>query len=174
VAETLLAGRVGKPHGLDGSFVVEEGRPELLEEGARVVVDGRELRIDRRAGTDQRPIVRLEGCASREDAERLRRHELRVPRTQAPALEDGEYWAQELIGCRVHDGVKEVGVVSGLLALPSCEALEVTGGDDAGGDPLLVPLVADAVRSIDVPGRRIEIDLGFLGAAWQGEKTGGG
>jgi ribosomal 30S subunit maturation factor RimM len=29
---------------------------------------------------------------------------------------------------------------------------------------VLVPLVRDAVRSVDIEARRIEIDLGFLGA----------
>jgi ribosomal 30S subunit maturation factor RimM len=29
---------------------------------------------------------------------------------------------------------------------------------------LLVPMVSDAVRSIDVAARRVDVDLGFLGA----------
>jgi 16S rRNA processing protein RimM len=45
-----------------------------------------------------------------------------------------------------------------MIALPSCEALEVGG---AGG--LLIPLVRDAIRSIDIAARRIEVDLAFLG-----------
>jgi 16S rRNA processing protein RimM len=31
-----------------------------------------------------------------------------------------------------------------------------------GGGELLVPLVRDAVRSVDVAARRIDVDLGFL------------
>ncbi len=47
------------------------------------------------------------------------------------------------------------------MALPSCECLEV---ERVGGAPdLLVPLVRDAVRAVDVRRRRIDVDLRFLG-----------
>jgi ribosomal 30S subunit maturation factor RimM len=48
-----------------------------------------------------------------------------------------------------------------MLALPSCEVLEVARAD--GGADLLVPLIRDAIRQIDIEQRRIEIDLAFLG-----------
>jgi ribosomal 30S subunit maturation factor RimM len=54
-----------------------------------------------------------------------------------------------------------VGVVARLLALPSCEVLEVAR--HGGGAALLVPLVKDAVREVDLARRMIEIDLAFLG-----------
>jgi len=47
-----------------------------------------------------------------------------------------------------------------MAALPSCEVLEVDRPD---GSELLVPLVRDAIRSIDVAARRIDVDLRFLG-----------
>jgi ribosomal 30S subunit maturation factor RimM len=55
-----------------------------------------------------------------------------------------------------------VGVVRRLVALPSCEALEVERPD---ADALLVPLVSGAVRSVDVERKEIGIDLDFLGEA---------
>jgi 16S rRNA processing protein RimM len=116
-----------------------------------VYVDGSPRAIARRAGTRDKPIIRLEGCASREDAEALRGAELSVP---APPLEDDEYWAADLVGCEVVDGGRMVGVVARMIALPSCEALEV-------GD-LLIPMVRDAIRSIDVDARRIDVDMGFV------------
>jgi 16S rRNA processing protein RimM len=136
-------------------------RPDarLLGVGAAVEVAGRPRRIERRAGTDARPIVRLEGVAGREAAEALRGRPLLVAR-DAPALGDGEWWADELEGCAVVDGAVRVGVVRRMLALPSCEVLEV---ERSGGGELLVPLVRDAVRSVDVEGRRIDVDLAFLG-----------
>src|SRR2546430_923927 len=70
--ETLLAGRVGRAHGLDGSFVVEQPRAALLTEGTSLLLDGEPVSIARRAGTDQRPIVRLEGCDTRAVREGLR------------------------------------------------------------------------------------------------------
>jgi 16S rRNA processing protein RimM len=160
-ADLLHAGRVGRPHGLDGSFHVTKPRAALLAQGREVMVDGRRARIVRRAGTDERPIVRLAGCEDRAAAEALRGLELCVPRSEAPPLEPDEWWPEELEGCTVHDGARDVGVVRALRALPSCEVLEVEV--DGGGGALLVPLIADAVRGVDVAARRIDIDLAFLG-----------
>jgi 16S rRNA processing protein RimM len=154
-----VAGRVGRPHGLDGSFRVVEPRPPLLGLGARVTVGGAEREIVRRAGTDASPIVRLEGVGGREALEPLRGEALLVPRSAAPALEADEYWAEDLEGCAVRDGHLAIGVVERLLAYPSCDLLEVRRGDDL----LLVPLVRDAVRSIDVGARVVDVDLAFLG-----------
>jgi 16S rRNA processing protein RimM len=155
----LRAGIVGRPHGLDGSFHVIQPSAELLAVGARVRVGDAELLIERRAGTDDRPIVRLEGCRDRHGADALRGLELSVDRGQAPALGEDEWWAEDLEGCSVRDGERLVGTVRRLLALPSCEVLEV----ERAGEPLLVPLVSDAVREVDLGQRTIDIDLRFLG-----------
>ena len=74
----MEAGRVGRPHGLDGSFYVTRPEPGLLRAGARSCVDGRPARIERRAGTDARPILRLAGHAGRAAAEALRGAQLSV------------------------------------------------------------------------------------------------
>lgn len=159
----LRAGRIGSPHGLDGSFHVSDPRPQLLERGTVVVVGEESLRIVRRAGTERRLILQLEGYLDRAAAERLRGEEMLVARTEAPELEDDEWWAEDLEGCLVRDGEAEVGTVRRLLALPSCEVLEVERPEADG--QLLVPLIGDAVRSVDVERRIIDVDLDFLGEA---------
>jgi 16S rRNA processing protein RimM len=158
----LRAGRVGRPHGLDGSFHVLEPNPALLGLGARVLIAGRWRRIVRRGGGDRRPIVRVEGCEDRAAARTLGGSELFVRREEAPVLGVDEWWADDLEGCLVCDGERPVGRVRRLLGLPSCEVLEVERG---GERDLLVPLVSDAVRRVDVEEGRIEIDLGFLDEA---------
>jgi 16S rRNA processing protein RimM len=126
-------------------------RPAALTLGATVTVAGRPYEIERLAGTPERPIVRLSGCASREDAAALGGAELLVP----DVLEEGEYWATDLVGCTVVDGDRVVGVVTRMIALPSCEALEV--------GPHLIPMVRDAIRSIQVGEARIDVDMEFVG-----------
>ena len=157
----LRAGRVGRPHGLDGSFHVLDASPPLLFAGARVLVGGEEATIARRAGDDRHPIVRLEGREDRVAAEALRGKELLVERSEVPTLEPDEWWAEDLEGCSVHDGGRHVGTVRALQALPSVDVLEVERAD--GGGELLVPLVTDAVRAVDVERKEIDIDLRFLG-----------
>jgi 16S rRNA processing protein RimM len=158
----LNAGRVGRPHGLDGSFHVTRPRAALLALGGSVHVGAGIREIVRRAGTPERPILRLEGVEDRAGAEALRGEELFVARADAPQLPDGEYWAEDLEGCSVvtPDG-DELGRVQQLRALPSCEVLEV--------GELLVPMVADAVLEISLEQRRIVVDPAFLGLAAEPE-----
>ena len=162
MTDLLHAGRIGRPHGLDGSFHVTQPRVALLEEGRTLLVGDREDEIVRRAGTDARPILRLASCSTRSQVEALRGTDLHVPRTEAPELEEDEWWPEQLEGCSVVDGEQEVGVVRELRTLPSCDVLYVAR---AGRDELLVPLIRDAVREIDVEAKRIDVDLEFLGEA---------
>src|SRR3984957_16750960 len=136
-----VAGIVARPHGLDGSFYVGEPDIALLELGSVVSVGGAPRTIARRAGTDRRPIIRLEGCESRESAQALRGETIHVALAARAPLGPDEWWAEELEGARVFDGERELGVVRRLLGLPSCECL---GGARARGGPdLLVPPVRD-------------------------------
>ena len=153
----LEAGRVGRAHGLDGSFHVLGPRPRLLTLGMPTDLG----EIVRRVGTDEKPVIRLAGCETREAAEALHARPLRVALEHAPKLEPGEWWAHELEGLTVTDGNREVGRVRQMLELPSVEVLEVERAD---GTELLVPMIGDAIRSLDVPGRRVDVDLGFLDA----------
>ena len=145
-------------------------RPRLLVLGTSVSVSERRAEIVRRAGTEQRPIVRLEGVEDRAAADALRGMELTVEAMQAPALGEGEWWGHELAGCVVMDGERRVGTVSRMIELPSCEALEVrqetiesqsTGSHPP--EPLLVPMGKDAIRRMAVDERVIEVDMAFLG-----------
>lgn len=157
----LPAGRVGRAHGLDGSFYVADARPGLLEPGTVVTVDRTQRAIARLAGTRQRPLVSLEGVEDRDRAQALHGMELTVEGVHAPALGEDEWWAEELEGCAVVAGGRMLGSVVRLIELPSCEALEVQPNE--GSEALLVPMVKDAVLGIAVDERRIEVSLDFLG-----------
>jgi 16S rRNA processing protein RimM len=158
----LHAGRVGRPHGLDGSFHVTRPNSQLLDNAQTVMVDEQEFAITRRAGTSQRLILRLAEHENRAAAEALRGKDILVARAAAPELGDEEWWAEDLVGCTVRDGEREVGTVRRLVELPSCEMLEV---ERTHGGELLVPLVTDAVREVDLDRRAIDVDLRFLGEA---------
>jgi len=154
----LLAGRIGRPHGLDGSFHVTRPRATLLTLGSALLIGAGAREIVRRAGTDDRPILRLDGIDDRAGVEALRGQDLLIDRADVPPLPAGEYWAEDLEGCMVRtpDG-RELGLVQQLRGLPSCEVLEV--------GELLVPMVGDAVLDIDLEQRLIVVDPDFLGVA---------
>jgi 16S rRNA processing protein RimM len=142
----VTAGRVGRPHGRDGSFYVEDPR-EPLEAGAAVTLAGSQRKIERRAGTAERPLLRLAGV---EDPRPLRGEALLVE----AQLEEGEWLAADLVGCEVEG----IGRVERVVEAPSCDVLEL-------GDGTLVPFVSDAILAVDVERRTIRADLGYLGAA---------
>lgn len=145
----MTAGRVGRPHGLDGSFHVTHASEELPE-GSQVQLGGRTRIIERRAGTADRPIIRVRGVSDRDSAAELRGEPLLVP---AGELEEGEFLVEDLIGCEVPG----VGEVTGVVPAPSCDLLEV------GADRVLIPLISDAVTRVDTDERVIEVDHAFLG-----------
>lgn len=153
-------GRVGRPHGLDGAFRID-GAEHPLARGMIVSLGGRELTVERRAGTAERPVVRLQGVGDRDAAEALRGLELSVSLDDVP-LEAGEWLADDLVGCRI-DGVGEVRRV---VRAPSCDLLE------AGPGGVLIPFLRDAIRAVDVARRHIEVDRRFL--ALDDEEPGGG
>lgn len=137
--------KVGRPHGLDGSFYVDGP----LDEGVTVRIGDREFTVAERKGTDAKPIIRLSGVEGRDAAEALRGEVLSPAEAEPPG--DDEWPIEDLVGCRI-EGVGEVtGVLEGL----SCDVLEV--GDQ------LIPLVTDAVTRVDVENKVIEVNREFLG-----------
>ncbi len=151
-----------------------------------VAIAGRTAAIVRRAGTDQHPIVHVHGVDDRTGAQALRGQALEVAAADAPQLAEGEWWAHELEGCRVVDGARRIGTVIQMIELPSCEALEVrldssdtdvsdagpadasgtvlsdAGSTDTGAEPLLVPMVKDAIRHVDVTTGVIDVNMDFV------------
>jgi 16S rRNA processing protein RimM len=139
----VTAGRVGKAHGLDGSFYVEGPRHELPE-GADILVAGRTHRVERRAGTDERPLIRLAGV---EDPGALRGELLLVE----DELGADEWLASDLVGLEVPG----MGAVTRVIDAPSCTLLEL-------GDGTLIPFISDAIESIDRETGEIQVNREFL------------
>jgi 16S rRNA processing protein RimM len=125
----VTAGRVGRPHGLDGSFYVEEPR-HALPVGTRLVLGYRALTVEQRGGTDERPLVRVAGL----DDPRAARGQLLLVEAE---LGEGEWLAADLEGCTVPGHGRVARVLDG----PSCSVLELSDGT-------LVPFVSDAIRSV--------------------------
>jgi 16S rRNA processing protein RimM len=150
-SDLVRIGRVGRPHGLDGAFVVEEASedPRRFEVGAELRVDGEPARVtvSRRVGGG-RVAIRL-------DRQVERGGELAVPREDLAPLSAGSYYVADLVGLRVLDerGVV-VGVVRDVHPGPANDALELDTG-------LLLPLVEDCIREVDLAGGRVHLNPGF-------------
>jgi 16S rRNA processing protein RimM len=144
-------GRVGKPHGLDGSFFVEgpSERDEAFARGATVHVDGEPATIvGSRRGAGGRPVIRLDRRVERGAT-------LTVPRASLPELEEDAYYAFQLVGLVVEEeGGRVLGRVRDVVDYPANDVLELDSG-------LLLPLVEACVRQVDLDGGRITVSTGF-------------
>ena len=125
--------------------------PNRFEVGAELLVDGRLATVvrSRRVGGGRRAI--------RLDRPVERGMELAVAREALPPLADGSYYVADLVGMEVidEDGTR-VGFVREVLPGPANDALELDSG-------LLLPLVEDCVREVDLTGRRVLLNSGFTG-----------
>jgi 16S rRNA processing protein RimM len=149
--ELVPIGRVGRPHGLDGSFFVEgpSDRADAFATGAVVWVAGEPLKIvASKRGSQNRPVLRLERRVERGA-------ELAVPRASLPPLDEDEYYSFQLVGLAVEEeGGRVLGRVRDVLDYPANDVLELDSG-------LSLPLVGACVRKVDIEGGRIVIAPGF-------------
>lgn len=146
----VVVGRVGRPHGLGGAFVVEDASddPERFVVGAHVLVGDDEVEIVEAKRAGGRPVIRLDRVVERGAA-------LEVERESLPEPAPDHYYVADLVGCAVErdDGVA-LGTVTHVQELPANAVLELDNG-------LLLPLVDACVREVDVGARRILVAPGF-------------
>jgi 16S rRNA processing protein RimM len=154
VSELVSVGRVGKPHGLDGSFFVENASEDeqRFAVGARLHVGGEPAEVVASKRSRGRPVIRL-------DREARRGAELAVPRTELPPPGEGEYYAFQLVGLAVEEeGGRSLGRVAAVQPGVANDVLELDSGQ-------ALPLVEACVRDVDLAGGRILVAQGFAEAS---------
>jgi 16S rRNA processing protein RimM len=143
-------GTVGKPHGLDGAFLVEGASDDARwwTTGARLLADGEPVEVVAHRRASGRPVVKLDREVERGTA-------LEVEREQLPPTDADEYYAFQLVGLEV---VEESGRVLGTV-----KAVEPGVANDvlALGDDVRLPMVEDCIRRVDLEAGRITVAAGF-------------
>jgi 16S rRNA processing protein RimM len=143
-------GKVGKPHGLDGAFVVEDASedPEQFAEGATLLVGGEPALIVESKRAGGRPVIRVDRDPTRGDA-------IELDRSDLPEPGEGEYYAFQLVGLEVAEvGGKSLGRVTEVSSWPANDVLELDSG-------LALPLVDACVQEVDLASGRIVVQTGF-------------
>ena len=152
--ELVVVGRVGRPHGVDGSFFVESASeaPERFAKGATLLVEGvpAQVAVSKR-GAGGRPVIKL-------DRDVPRGATLAIRRADLPELEQDAYYAFQLVGLRVEEeGGRALGTVLEVENRPANDTLELDSG-------LLLPLVDACVLDVDLDAGRIVVARGFADA----------
>jgi 16S rRNA processing protein RimM len=151
--ELVVIGRVGKPHGLDGSFVVEDASEtrDLFAVGAKLIVDGEEAEVLGSKQARGRPVIRLDRRVARGTA-------LAVPVTALAETAEDEYYVFQLVGLEVREqGGAALGTVTDVTPGVANDVLELDSG-------ALLPMVEECILSIDLDSRQIVVAPGFSGA----------
>ena len=152
-SESVVVGRVGKSHGLDGSFVVEDASEtsELFAKGAKLFVEGEEATVVGSKQARGRPVIRLDRRVPRGAT-------LEVPRSALAPTGEDEYYVFQLAGLEVSEqGGPVLGTVTGVAPGVANDVLELDSG-------LLLPMVEECVLSVDLDAGRIVVAPGFRDA----------
>ena len=152
--DLVTVGRVGRPHGVDGSFFVEGASdvPERFARGAVLLVDGEPAEIvASKRGAGGRPVIKLERPVSRGAT-------LAVSRDELPEPGEDTYYVFQLVGLAVEEeGGRSLGTVTDVDNGPANDTLELDSG-------LLLPLVDDCVLEVDLDAGRVLVARGFADA----------
>lgn len=149
-AERVRIGRVGKPHGIDGAFFVEQpsSDEEWWKTGSRFLVGEEEMEVVLRRTSSGRPVIRLDRPVERGAW-------LEVERQFLPPTQEDEYYAFELVGLRVvEENGRELGSVKVVTNGIANDVLELDSG-------VLLPMIEDCVRLVEVAAGRIVVAEGF-------------
>ena len=157
----VVVGIGRRPHGLQGEMLVQvlSDDPQRLQAGAQLRLGPQQLPVTVASAREhnQGLLIAFEEYPTREDVEPFRNVPLYVHLDDLPDLDDGEFYAHQLVGLDVID---EEGQQLGRLG----EVLE-TGANDVyvvqstGGGELLLPAIQDVVLKIDLENGQITVRL---------------
>ncbi len=148
--DRVQIGRVGRPHGIDGAFFVEQPSDDdrWWKTGATFLVDGRVVEVVAHRRSSGRPVVKLDRTVERGAPIEVERDAL------APTQED-EYYAFELVGLPVvEENGRELGSVKAVTSGVANDILELDTG-------VLLPMIEDCILAVDLNDGRIVVAAGF-------------
>jgi len=143
-------------------FLIPLGFQGELTEARPVKVVSSWLPVGKNKG---RVVLQFDGIASISDAETLAGLDVVVPQDKRVSLDDDSTYVSDLVGCVVFDNETLVGEVTGVEFPTSSDGarlddvpslLEVRSVD---GDEILIPFVKAFLKSLDLHGRKIVLNL---------------
>ena len=143
-------GRVGRPHGIDGAFFVEQPSEDKRwwKTGATFLAGGTPVEVVTHRTSSGRPVIKVEPPVERGTW-------LEVDQEQLPPTGEDEYYAFQLVGLPVEEETgRALGSVKVVTPGVANDVLELDSG-------ILLPMVEDCVRQVDLERGRIVVAAGF-------------
>ena len=157
----IALAKVGRPYGLAGAlhwYPYSKDAQTLLK--AREVVIGTTMySVTRSRRHGESIVAEIVGVTSPEAAARLTNKEIFVDKAYFAPLPEGEYYWIDLIGLTCTNGERVFGEIAEIFESGAHPILRVKrpATDPTSGDEL-IPFVDAIVRSVDIAGRRIDVD----------------
>lgn len=151
---TIRVGQIVGTHGLKGHVKVDPMTDfvERLDKGRRLRLKGEWVEVLECRWHKGRPILLLTGYTHIALAEPLKWEYLEAADDEKPELEEDEFLTSDLIGLEVvTTGGESLGKVDDVLKYPAHDTLQV--------GEMLIPVVKQFIKKIDVAGGRIEVEL---------------
>lgn len=156
--------QLGNPAGV---YLVAASAAAPAASATRTLVESQWLPTGKNAG---RIVVKLAGCDSIDDAERLAHMQLMVPATERPTLDADTFYVSDLIGSTLYNDESPIGEVvdvefattpDGKTRLPDAAPLLCVRlpADTPETDPILIPFVRAQLLSVDTAARRIVMQI---------------
>ena len=154
----LEIGQIVNTHGLRGDLKVMPwcDDPTVFDELAYVIIDETEYNIEKSRMQKNMVLLKLEGIDNINEAEKYRNKILTVPREEMGDLPEGTYYICDLLGCSVETvSGRKLGKIVDIIKTGSNDVYVV---EDDGKKQVLIPVIDEVVKSVDIEERMIVIE----------------
>ncbi len=152
----LVIGTVLKPQGIRGEVKIKPytDSAEAFREIGRIFLSGTEYKILSVRTGDGFVYLGLRGVADRNAAELLRGKDVVIPREEAPALPEGSYYIDDILGSAL---ITEEGERLGTLKAVTQAATDIYTLETAEGREILFPAAKGVVLEVDLENKAITL-----------------
>ena len=160
--DKIIIGKLGKVRGLNGELNIIpltdfEDRFDDLE---KVDIDGKIFQVDYVKPVGKNLVIRFNDYTSRESAQKLTGKLMRVDKSEAAPLAEGEFYTFDIIGLEASDlNGNKIGIVTEVLKTGSNDVFVVKSDD---GRDVLIPALKRVIKKIDIENKSIIIDTKVL------------
>jgi 16S rRNA processing protein RimM len=159
----VTVGRLGRTRGVAGEIYIipETDFPDRFLDMNEIFIrhkDGwKKTRLESSRIVSGRPVIKLEGIDTPEDAARLTNREVGVREEEIANLPEGSFWIHDLIGCEVVEENSEtrLGEITGVERYPANDVYLIKTED---GKEVMIAAVEQFIKNVDTTARKVTID----------------
>lgn len=162
MVEYFEIGLIANTHALRGELKVKPytDNPKRFEDFKSILIDfnGNLVSYDVENVRYQKDIVllKLKTIDSIEQAEKLKNHCIKIPRSEAKVLEEGEYFIADLLGCDVFANDVQIGILDDIFTAGAGDVYVIKR---KGKKDLLLPALDSVIKDVDLNSRRIDVEI---------------